>query len=176
MLNIIPGWAKIALVAALIVGILFGWSRLKENYRDEGRAEVRSEWDAEKEATAKKIKELEAKAGRVSTVVETKVIERVKIVTEKGDAITKVVKVFVPTDSGMLDGGFRVFHDAASTNTIPNPAEIPNAAAIAVTDVASTIAANYNRCHVAYAVVEGWQQWATEQCKLNTGGCPDGGQ
>ena len=165
----IPLWAYL-LVAA---GIAVWWYG---NHREsQGEQTVQTQWDTQKKEDATLIARLKEQAGKITTVVQTKIEYRDRIITEKGQDRVRIQKVFVPTDSGYLAGGFRLYHDAASTNTIPDPAAIPDAAPVAVTDVASTIETNYQLCHKAYSRVEGWQDWATKQCALNANGCPPNG-
>lgn len=160
-----------ALLAALLIFVPVKCQ--KQKYINEGKAAVQKDWDAATAKTNAEIAELRAKKEKVTTKTEYVTVEKVKIIKVKGDEIIKRVEVFVPTDSGMLTGGFRVFHDAAAENRIPDTSAIPNAEATAVRDVAETVAKNYEKCHVAYALVDSWQTWAKEQCALNDKGCPD---
>lgn len=171
MIKLVPpiAWAVAAIV--LVLALAFGYNRWAEGLRDEGRAEVQAEWDASVERGKREIAELKAKAEKVTVRTEIKYVDRVKTIREKGDVIVKEVTKFVPVDSGYLSGGFRVFHDAAVENRVPDPSKISDAAPTAVTDVATTVAENYEKCHVAYARVEAWQSWAKEQCSLNENGC-----
>lgn len=159
-------WAGLALLAAIF---LYGEARHRA-----GVQEKQAEWDKAAERGRSAVAELKRKANTVTTVVETKVVERIKTVQVKGDTREKVVTEFVPIDSGYFDGRFRVYHDAAASNTVPDPTEVANAAPVTATEVARTINVNYTRCHKAYEVVAGWQEWAKKQCALNKNGCPDG--
>lgn len=140
-----------------------------------GMDKRQAEWDASVERGKAIVEELKLQRGTVTTITETKIVERIKVVREQAKALETVREVFVPVDSGYLNGGFRLFYDAAITGTIPDPAEIPSAAPVAVTDVASTHAVNAERCRIAYETVAGWETWASEQCKLNPNGCPENG-
>lgn len=172
----LPKWAYLV-IAAVIVAALIGWVQyIKHEARNEGRAEVQQKWDASVERGKKIVADLREKAGKVTVRTEIEYRDREKVIYAQGREREVVRTVFVPTDSGMLSGGFRLYHDAAATNGIPDPAGIPNAAPVPVADVADTIDANYEKAHVCYATVEAWQKWAREQCKLNEKGCPDGGQ
>lgn len=168
----VPRWVWPLVAAAVLIGIVFAYGR---HERNAGRAEIKYEWDQAVERGKAEIARLELAASTVSVVTEVKYVDRVKIIKEKADVIERVREVFVPTDSGMLSGGFRLYYDAAVTNTVPNPASIADAAPISVTDVADTSAANFEKCHIAYETVEKFQLWANEQCKLNTNGCPPNG-
>lgn len=175
MLNlVVPLWVRIALpILALVLAVIL-WQRMVEGYREEGRQEVRAEWTAAVEQGKQEIERLKAEANKVTVVTEIKYVDRIKEVKVKGDTIVQYREVFVPADSGTLDGGFRVFYDAALENRIPNPTEVTNAAPVAVTDVADTHATNARQCNVYIEQLNGWIDWAEAQCALNEKGCRDG--
>lgn len=174
----LPVWVYVVGGGLVLAGVVVYGQIRYHNGKVEGRAEVQTKWNTAVERGKAEIARLEAEAGKVTVVTEVKYVEQVRTIREKGDTIIKQVEVFVPAPTSdkpsMFDGGFRLFHDAAATNTVPNPAEIPNATPVAANTVAATVGENYTRCHVAYATVAAWQQWAAEQCKLNDKGCPDG--
>lgn len=132
-----------------------------------GQKDIRDDWQASIERGNKIVKELRDKADKVTVRVEERVVYRDRLIEKQGETRTVVREVFVPTDSGNLSGGFRLYHDAAATDTIPDPSGIPNAAPVAVADVTDTIEYNYQQCHKAYARVEEWQNWANEQIELS---------
>lgn len=90
-------------------------------------------------------------------------IERQTVVTE---TILKEVRIYVPTDSPPLPGGFRVLHDAAAAGEVPDPARIPHAAPVAADAAAETVAANYGACRLNAVRLQGMQEWAREQGKV----------
>lgn len=174
---------KWIIIAGLIVAALGMLWAAHLDYGAEQRAAgakgVQDKWDEAVRRGKAEVARLKSEAGKVTTVTEVKYVDRVQYIREKGETIVKTVEVFVPVTSdpklNYVDGGFRVFHDAAASNTIPNPAEIPNAAPTTLTEVAATVAENYERANVCFATVEAWQEWATAQCKLNKNGCPPNG-
>lgn len=168
----LPRWAWSLIAAGALIAVVFGYGQYQHH---KGKAEVQADWDAAVERGKVEIARLQLAASTISTITEVKYIDRVKIVKEKADVIERVREVFVPIDSGMLTGGFRLFYDGAVTNTIPDAAGIANAAPVAITDVADTTAENYRKCHIAYETVEAFQNWVNEQCKLNDKGCPPNG-
>jgi hypothetical protein len=133
----------------------------------QGKESVQKDWDAAVARGVIEVAKLKEKQVVVTTKVETVYVDRVTTIREKGDAIEVVREVFVPADSGNIGGGFRLFHDAAVTGVIPESASILDAPPVPVTDLADTLASNYERCHVAYATVEGLQDWIREQQRLN---------
>lgn len=151
-------WAVIALVAA-------GWLYGQHQY-NAGQAATQADWDASVERGKAEVARLTNEAGKVTTKVETKVVTKVVTIREKARVIEKVREVFVPTDSGNLSGAFRLFYDGAIEGTVPNASAIPNAAPVPIADVADTHARNAELCRIAYATVDGWQSWASEQAKV----------
>lgn len=166
----VPLWVY-AVIALTIAVWLYG-----RHEHAAGKAEVHAEWAQSVERGKAEVARLTAAAGRITVRTETVYRDRIQVIHEKARQIEVVREVFVPTNSGMLAGGFRLYHDAAATNTVPDAASIPNAAPVAVADVATTVASNYEQCYVAYARVTAWESWAAEQCKLNDKGCPIDGQ
>lgn len=165
--KVVPLWAWLV-VAVLVGGYVYG-----ERKYAAGQADVQAKWDEAIERGRLLVEDIKKKRVVVNTVIQTKIEYRDRIITERGKDRVKVQEVFVPIDSGMLDGGFRLFYDAAVTDTLPNPAQIANAAPVSVTDVATNVNTNYELCHKAYARVELFQEWATKMCATNPDGCPD---
>jgi hypothetical protein len=82
------------------------------------------------------------------------------------ETITKEVPIYVPSTAADLPGGFRLLHDAAATGSIPDAARIPDAAAVAAQDVASTVAQNYGACRKDQLMLKGLQEWVAGQGKV----------
>ena len=152
-------WFHLLMAAAVVMVLWWAYAAGKES--------VQKDWDASVARGLIEVAKLKEKQVVVTTKIETVYVDRVKTIREKGDAIEVVREVFVPADSGDIGGGFRLFYDATITGTIPESASITDAAAIPITDLADTIAVNHERCHVAYATVEGLQDWIREQQRLN---------
>ena len=71
----------------------------------------------------------------VSDKTVTEYVDRVQIVQGKSREIIKEVKVYVQ-DTCTLSGGFRLLHDGAVYNELPDPARIADEAPVSVADVA----------------------------------------
>lgn len=158
---------SIPFIAYVIVGLIVGGFAWGEHKEKQGKAEIQAAWDKSTERGRAIVARLEEQANAVTTVVEKEIVYRDRVITEKGQDRVVVQKVFVPPDSGNLSGGFRVFHDAAATDTVPDPAAIVEAAPTPIADVAATLNANYTLCHKAYARVEAWEKWAAEQARIS---------
>jgi hypothetical protein len=133
----------------------------------QGAAEVQGRWDAAATIEAQQRRDLEVKQDKVTTKVEIQYRDRVQTVKVKGDTIIKEIVHYVPIDSPDLPAGFRVLHDAAAENELPDPARIADAAPVPAATVAETVAANYTGCHANAVAIEEWQNWANQQKTLN---------
>ena len=69
-------------------------------------------------------------------------------------------------DSIILPSSFRVFHDSASTNTVPAPSDFIDAAPVSIADVTETINTNYGTCQENIAQLQSLQNWIREQAKI----------
>lgn len=164
-----PPWLTFRLVMWLLAlgGLLFGVWKYGHSRYEAGEREVKAEWNASIERGRKEVERLKTEAGKVTVKVETKYVDRVKTIREKGETIVQVREVFVPVDSGYLSGGFRLFYDAAIQGAVPDSAGIANAAPVPIAAVADTHARNTEKCHIAYATVNGLREWITEQQRIN---------
>jgi len=156
-----PGWVWVALLC--LAGLWFFGRYQKER----GREEVRAEWQASIEKGKKEIERIKAKSERVTVKVETKYVDRIKEIRVKGDTIVQRIPVYISRDLPELPGSFRVWHDAAAQNVIPEVSADLNAAAVAPVDVAATVAANYATCHANAEQLTGLQEWVREQQRIN---------
>jgi hypothetical protein len=161
VLRSLPWWAWLV-VALLAAGWLYG-----ERQHVQGAAEVQARWDAAATIEAQQRRDLEVKQDKVTTKVEIQYRDRVQTVKVKGDTIIKEIVRYVPIDSPDLPPGFRVLHDAAAANELPDPAGIAYAAPVPAATVAETVAANYTGCHANAVAIEEWQNWANRQKALN---------
>ncbi len=149
----------LALVALAGTSMGFGWIK--------GAEQVQARWDA-----AVREQELQAAAVRVrqaeATVkVVTRYVDRVRVVREKGETIIKEVPVYVPVEADAacsVNRGFVRVHDAAAHNNLPEPAGDADAGAsgVALSDVAETVATNYQTCHENAQQLRALQAWVRE--------------
>lgn len=157
----IPPWIWLCVV--ILVG---GWYYGHTRY-DAGQADVQAHWDASVAKGKAEVDRLKAEAGKVTVRVETKYIDRVKTVKEKGDVIVKQVPIYISRDIPELPGAWRMLHDAAAKNVVPNAANESNAATVAPVDAAATVAENYATCHINAERLISLQEWVSEQRKIN---------
>ena len=104
-------------------------------------------------------------SGRHATVkVVTKYVDRVRLMREKGDTIIKEVPVYVPAQADAactVNRGFVRLHDAAAAGELPTSTGDSDAAAssLALSTVATTVAANYQTCHENAEQLRALQGW-----------------
>jgi len=156
---VIPLAAKIAIATTLAAALFSGGLYVGHKWG------VSSCYEATIEAQRHTI-ETGVKQAVVSDKTITQYVDRVQIVKEKGRAIIKKVKVYVKDDTCTLSGGFRVFHDSAVYNELPDPARIADAETVDAETVAETVLENYQTCHLNSETLSSLQQWVREQSAI----------
>ena len=101
----------------------------------------------------------------VSDKTVTEYVDRVQIVQGKSREIIKEVKVYVQ-DTVNLSGGFRLLHDSAIYNELPDPTRIADAETISVEAVAQTVIENYQACNINSETLSSLQSWVKEQSAI----------
>lgn len=120
------------------------------------------------ETTAATLRKQLANA-KAATVTVTQYVDRERVIRLKGDTIIKEVPRYVPAQADAacaVPRGFVRLHDAAAAGTVPNPdtGDADGApAGVALSAVASTVAANYTDCHVNAARLSSLQQTLRDQ-------------
>jgi len=104
-----------------------------------------------------------------ATVTVTQYVDRERVIRVKGDTIIKEVPRYVPVQADaacVVPRGFVRLHDAAAAGAVPNPdsgAADAAPAGVALSTVASTVAANYTDCHLDAARLSSLQQTLRDQ-------------
>ena len=101
----------------------------------------------------------------VSDKTVTEYVDRVQIVQGKSREIIKEIPIYVK-DTCTLSGGFRLLHDSAVNNELPDPARIVDEAPVSVADVAETVARNYGICEETKTTLQALQSWVREQSSI----------
>ena len=101
----------------------------------------------------------------VSDKTVTEYVDRVQIVQGKSREIIKEVKVYVQ-DTCTLSGGFRMLHDSAIYNELPDSTRIADAETISVEAVAQTVLENYQACNINSETLSSLQSWVKEQSAI----------
>lgn len=163
----VPVWALRAL--PYVLGALLVWGAYEWAY-SRGEASVQADWDAAIQRGKAEVARLKSEAGKITVRTETEYVEVERVIRVKGDTIVKQVPVYVPAGLPDLPGPFRVFHDAAATQTpLPQAPAADDGAPVAPQAVAATVADNYVTCHQNAARLSALQAWVTEQYNLNPG-------
>lgn len=153
------------LALGLLVLALFGTGWVK------GANYVHGQWEAATAAEALRQAKVAAKQAEATVKVQTKYIDRVRVVREKGDTIIKEVPVYVTPEADarcIVNAGFVRLHDAAAKNEVSEPASGVNEtpSGVALSTVAATVGENYKRCHQNAEQLIHLQEWVTEQAKV----------
>ncbi len=157
----VPAWVWIAFLL-LAAGWYYGHVRYNA-----GQADVQTKWDESVARGKAEVERLTKEAGKVTFRVETKYVDRVKTIREKGETIVQKVPVYISRDLPELPGAFRVLIDAAAEGTVPDAASLANGAPVAPQDVAASVGGNYTTCRENAERLIGLQEWVNEQKRLN---------
>ena len=148
-------------VAALLFGA--GWQT--------GAQGVHAQWDRAIAAQRLEAAQMRAKQAEATVQVVTQYVDRVRVVREKGQTIIKEVPVYVPAQADAactINRGFVRLHDAAAAGELPQTtgdADAP-ASGIALSAIATTVAANYQTCHENAEQLKALQAWEVKKQKI----------
>lgn len=118
ILRLIPWWVWFWLFVATAA-----WSKWHgDRSYAAGQAERQGLWDAASTEQEQRIRQLEAEVEAARASHQVQIVERVKTVHVKGATTTKLVPQYIPVGACDLPAGFRVLHDAASRNEVPDAA------------------------------------------------------
>jgi hypothetical protein len=110
----------------------------------------------------------EEQSQKVNTVIETKIIEKVKVVKQNVYITREIVR---DTAGQQLDAQCRLprstvsLHDSASGNQVPQRAESTDGApsGIEASRLLDRVIENYGACHENAEKLKAWQEWYREQ-------------
>ena len=113
----------------------------------------------------------EEKSQQVNTVIETKIIEKVKVVKQNVYITREIVR---DTAGRQLDAQCSLprstvsLHDSASGNEIPNRAAAVDGtpSGIEASRLLDRVIENYGACHENAEKLRAWQEWYREQEKI----------
>lgn len=145
------------LAVLIFIGLAWwGYTDWRDHQQDIGYQRAVAEFQAQAQAA-------DAKREQITQYVDREVVKTVREVQVVTETIIKEVPVYVPSDAPDLPGGWRLLHDAAARGEVPDPARIPDAAAVAAAAAAETVAANYGACRENAERLSAFQQWARQQ-------------
>ena len=148
----------------LVLASLLGVAWFKGYQVGAGKLET---YRTEQFTAATKINTQRAAVSTAAEIRYVKVAGATKVITE---TIEKEVIRYADSNPGyQLDGAWRVLHDAAAANTVPNPASIPYGAAGApprAAEALDTVTASYAACNRTADRLEALQGWVRAQEKV----------
>jgi hypothetical protein len=161
--DFLGNWQRFAVYGA--VHRCWSWALLElDGYR---RGE-RKLWEYQA-AQAKAAVPVVVKQGAVTERVVTKYRDRVRSSAKPLKSSKRRSSRYVPPSADpVLPRGWVVLHDAAAAGAIPEAADGVDVAApaVAASQAAKGVVANYGACHATEAQLEGLQEWVREQYQV----------
>jgi hypothetical protein len=158
----IPIYGKILSPIAIVV-LLFG-------VYCEGGYLVEKEWRLKVSDMQKKVAEAEEKSAIINTVIQTKIVEKIKVIKETTDGNTKYIdRVVTQYDNKCeLPSVVVRVHNAASQNILAASTGVVDerASDVKISELLRTVTENYGIYYQTREQVMGWQMWYNEQKKI----------
>jgi len=152
--------AELVGVVLLVVGAYFY-----------GGHSVQSAWQARVAELEAKVKIAEEKSQQVNTVIETKIVEKIKIVKENVYVNREIIKEVAGKQLDAvctLPKSTVVLHDSASRNEVPERAAATDGtpSGVEASRLLDRVVENYGACHENAEKLRMWQEWYKEQKKI----------
>ena len=136
----------------------------------EGGLSEKAKWEEQVKELENKVQVAETKSHEVNTVIETKVVERVKIVKDTKNANKETAKLI----ANQLDAkcvvpeSTVVLINSASQNEVARGASSTDGSAsdVRASDVVETVIENYGRYNELREKIIAWQKWYQDQKKI----------
>ena len=128
-------------------------------------------WRARVAELEAKVKIAEEKSQQVNTVIETKVVTKIKVVKENVYVNREIIKEVAGKQldaSCSLPNSTISLHDSASRNEVAGRAAATDGtpSKVKASELLDTVVQNYGSCHENAAKLEAWQEWYKEQKKI----------
>jgi hypothetical protein len=152
--------AELVGVVLLVVGAYF--------YGGHG---VHQAWLAKVAELEAKVKIAEEKSQQVNTVIETKVVTKIKVVKENVYVNREIIKEVAGKQldsSCSLPKSTVSLHNSASRNEVAERAAATDGtpSEVKASQLLDRVVENYGSCHENAAKLEAWQEWYREQKKI----------
>ena len=152
--------AELIGVVLLVVGAYF--------YGGHG---VQQAWLARVAELEAKVKIAEEKSQQVNTVIETRVVTKIKVVKENVYVNREIIKEVAGKQldaSCSLPKSTVSLHDSASRNEVAERAAATDGtpSEVKASQLLDRVVENYGSCHENAAKLEAWQEWYKEQKKI----------
>jgi len=132
---------------------------------------VQSAWQARVAELEAKVKVAEEQSQKVNTVIQERVVTKIKVVKENVYVNREIIKEVAGEQldaSCSLPKSTISLHDSASRNEVAGRAESTDGAAsgIKASQLLDRVVENYGSCHENAEKLRAWQEWYKEQKKI----------
>ena len=136
-----------------------------------GGHNVQQAWLARVAELEAKVKVAEEQSKQVNTIIETKVITKVKVIKENVYVNREIIKEVAGKQldaSCSLPKSTVSLHDSASRNEVAGRAAATDGtpSEVKASQLLDRVVENYGSCHENAAKLEAWQEWYREQKKI----------
>jgi hypothetical protein len=137
----------------------------------EGGRGTQAAWEAKVKDMETKVQVAEAKSQEVNTVIETKVVEKVKIVKEKTNANKQIIKEFAGAQFDAkceLPNSTVMLVNSASKNEVPGGPGVSDgtSSGVKASDLLDTVVENYGKYNEIREKLITWQEWYKQQKRI----------
>ena len=193
MVGLLPTWAFHSMIAAGSALIVASWVLKRISFVSQynfpiyvigttltiagvwysGMRESQAIWEARLKDMTAQVAIAEARSQQVNTVIETKVVERVKIVKDTKNANKETAKLIARQldDRCVVPESTVVLINSASQNEVARGASSTDGSAsdVRASEVVETVVENYGRYNELREKVIAWQNWYRDQKKIYEG-------
>ena len=132
---------------------------------------VQQVWTARVAELEAKVKAAEEKSQQVNTVIETKIVTKVKVIKENVYVNREIIKEVAGKQLDAqctLPKSTVVLHDSASRNEVPERAAATDGtpSGVEASRLLDRVVENYGACHENAEKLRMWQEWYREQKKI----------
>lgn len=136
-----------------------------------GGHNVQSAWLARVAELEAKVKVAEEQSKQVNTIIETKIVTKVKVIKENVYVNREIIKEVAGKQldaSCSLPKSTVSLHDSASRNEVAGRAAATDGtpSEVKASQLLDRVVENYGSCHENAAKLEAWQEWYREQKKI----------
>jgi hypothetical protein len=139
----------------------------------EGGRGTQAAWEAKVANMEAKVKAAESKSQQVNTVIETQIVERVKIVKDTKNANKETAKLIARQldDRCVVPESTVMLINSASQNEVARGTSSTDGSAsdVRASEVVETVVENYGRYNELREKVIAWQNWYRDQKKIYEG-------
>jgi len=128
-------------------------------------------WEAKVAEAKEQVKLAENKSREVNTVIETRVVEKVKIVKERTNANKQIIKEVAGAQLDAkceLPNSTVVLVNSASKNEVPGGPAVSDgtSSGVKASDLLDTVVENYGRYNEIREKLITWQEWYKQQKRI----------